>query len=466
MINRVLIRIKVVQILYSYLLVEKKFTLEDAPASPTKEKRFAYGLYLDMLDLIVTLSGMIERRRNEYLLSRTRFVERIQEDDRVRGMLARQRSEGSPLMEIASELADKIKESGVYKNYLKDLDKGVPTAEETFWPEAFNRIIAADPQVRKYAEGLENYTLKGFERMEEMMNGTLSNFMASQDSLAEGLKTLETSLEKARELYFRLLALSVDLTYMQERVLDSNRHKFLKSEEDLNPNMKFVENRAVAALRNDQMFQTYIDKNKISWTQEDPDLLHRLLKAITESDVYAEYMSSSESSLKEDAALWRELYRKVILVNSDLLEVLEEQSVFWNDDVDIIGTFVSKTFRRIEEEMSYPVLDKYKDDEDACFGRQLMTYVFRGKEQYGEWIRQTVADSNWDADRLAFMDVVILMTALAEIINFPKIPLTASINEYIEIAKSYSSSKSGQFVNGLLASMLPVLREKGIVLKR
>lgn len=465
MINRVLIRIKVVQILYSYLLVEKKFTLEEPPVTPTREKRYAYGLYVEVLAMLVLISERISRRGGIKPLLSTRFIYRVQEDEHVQNALNRARITGN-LDRIADELAETVKNSGLYKLYLKDSDHSVDGAEETFWRSLFTHIIMPSPSIRKYAESLDGYTLKGLERMETMMNSTLSNFMESQDTLSEGTDTLEKSLEQSRELYFRLLALADDLTELQSRQIYAARHKHLRTAEDENPNMRFVENRAIVALRKDETYRNYIEKNHINWLTEDPLLANRMLKTITESDIYREYMESPKSGLSEDCALWRELMRKVIFVNPDFLETLEETSVFWNDDIDIMGTFVIKTFRRIEEGNMRPILDKYKDDEDAQFGRQLLQYVFKGKEEYGQWIREAVQNSEWEADRLAFMDVVVIEAALAEMLNFPQIPLSVTINEYIEIAKSYSSAKSGIFVNGLLSSLIRKLQNENILLKR
>ena len=465
MINRILIRIKVVQILYSFFLVEKKFTLEDAPATLTREKRYAYGLYMDMLMLLVLMSESIEKGKREHPLTQTRFLQRIKEDDRIRTMLNRYHSEGAPLRALVDNLAGQVKESGIYKNFLKDYKAGVENAEDNLWREVFNQIIVNDPQVKEWAAEREGYTLKGYERTIEMMNGTLYNFITSQDSLSEALQTLSRSLDKARELYLRLLTLAVDLTDLQERNLDAARHKHLRTEEDLNPNMKFVENEAIDVLRNDPRIQSFLKDSKLNWFAEDPILMQTLLRSVLDSDIYKDYMEKPERSLAEDAQLWRDLFRKVILTNTSFLDALEELSVFWNDDLDVIGDFVGKTFRRIEEGTALPLLDKYKDEEDAAFGEELMRAVFKGREEYRGWINEAVANSQWDAERLAFMDVVVVITALAEILNFPKIPLNVSINEYIEIAKSYSSAKSGQFVHGLLAHILAGLKEQGRLLK-
>lgn len=464
MINRVLIRIKVIQILYSCLLVGQKFTLEEQPSEASKERGYAYRLYIDLLALAVMLSRQIEYKKSKPLQN-TRFMRTVADEDRVRRALAVLVSERA-VDQLVLELADKVKESGLYKGYLKDMEHGDAGAEDTFWRECFRQIIFPDAGVAEYAESLDSYSMKGMERAQEMVSDTLTGFATSQDSLPDALKTLAGSLDEAHDLYFRMLALAVDLTYRQERRLEDGRRKKLPTPEDLNPNMRFVENRAIAALQENETFAKYVEKHKIDWNGDNAMVMDMILKAVVNSDVYREYMEAPESDMKRDAELWRDLFRKVILCNRDFLEYLEDKSVFWNDDVEIMGTFVMKTFRRIEEGAPDAVTPKFKDDEDRDFGPQLLRYVYGNRERYEEWIARAVENSEWKADRLAFMDVVVIMTALAEMLNFPKIPLNVTLNEYIEIAKSYGSAKSGQFVNGLLASLIRTLQEDRVLLKK
>lgn len=467
MINRILIRIKVIQILYSFLLVEKQFTLESNPTAPTKEKRFAYSLYLDMLVLLIKVANAVERRQGDTPLASTRFISRLLIDDTIKSLIAKYATEPFPYRSLVEPLAERVKESGIYKRYLKESGNEYGSGEEHLWRDIFNLIVMADPEVGDVTEHRTNYTLKGLERMRDMMNRTFVNFLASQDNVGEVERALATSLDKARELYFRMLDLPVELTDLQDRIIDENRHKFLKSDEDINPNLRFVENRLVDELRHNETIETYISKNKIAWSIEEPVMLRSLLKAVTESEAYSEYMALPEVTMHDDCELWRNLFRRVILENPDFLETLEEKSVFWNDDVDIISTFVMKGFRRIEEgNPTGAVLEKFKDEEDARFGTELLRYLYKNKETYRRYIDEAAKGGSWDAERLAFMDIVILETALAEILNFPKIPIQVSINEYIEIAKSYSSARSGQFVHGILASVVARLQKEGKLLKK
>jgi len=461
MINRVLIRIKAIQILYSYLLVEKKFSFESMPSAPTKEKRFAYSLYMDMLMLMYRIANSITKRGGYRPLADTRFIKRLAADEQFKSLLSKYRAVGYPYEAAAERIAETIKNSSFYKNYIKKSEEGVYGAEENLWRDIFNIFILPDDKLNAALPERDNYTPRGVERAQEMMSTTFTNFLESQDDGKEADSALAKSLEKARELYFRLLLLPVDLTELQARRIEENRNKPIPTADDLNPNMKFVENQLVEELRKNETVMAYAERNDIDWITEDPLMLNSLLKAILETDLYAEYMAKPVSDMHGDCEFWRNIFRKVILENESFLDSLEDRSVFWNDDLDIMSTFVLKTFRRVAEGDRNAVLDKFKDEEDARFGYDLVRYVLDNKEEYRSMIDDALMQQRWDRDRLAFMDVIVMETALAEILNCPKIPLSVSVNEYVEIAKCYSTSKSGSFVNGLLASVLRKLKEEG-----
>ncbi|MDE6633500.1 MAG: hypothetical protein K2K23_10920, partial [Muribaculaceae bacterium] len=358
---------------------------------------------------------------------------------------------------------ERIKESAIYKNFLKD-----PKSDSKIWPEIFRHFISIDPQISAIAERYDNYSLRGIDRAKEMVSSTFVDFASSQDNITDGLADLNASLSKARELYFRLLLLPIDITYQREVDLDERRHRYLKSDEDMNPNPKFIDNELVKLLNEDEEIKEFIQKNKLSWLEQNRDVIRHLLKKIIESELYKEYMADPISDLHEDCEFWKKAMRNIILTDSEFLETLENMSVFWNDDLEIMSEFVLKTFRRFEEKASDPackikeaVLPMYKDSEDAKFGRELFEVTVKKHSIYRGYIDEALNTKHWESDRLAYMDVVIMVTAIAEILNFPKIPIQASLNEYIEIAKSYSSSKSGSFVNGLLACVITNLKESG-----
>ncbi len=460
MINRVLIRIKVVQLLYSYLLVENPFVLPSLTENPTREKRFAYGAYMDILLLMVRIAERIEKRGGERPLYATRFITRLAADEKIKSLMTRYRTEDFPFKNVENLLSEKVKESGIYKKFLKSETRG-SVVEDNVWREILDIIILQDNALLDIIRKSKDYTLKGFDRIREMLYDTFTSFFASADNLPDALKTLEFSLSKARELYMSLLYLPVEITRLRDRQIDDARHKYLKTEEDINPNMRFVDNEFVKALENNVEIRNFVADKRISWLQNDESLVRDLLREIMQTEKYMDYMNFPATDFNNDCEFWRDMFKNVILPSPTLLETLEDKSVFWNDDLDVVGTFVLKTIRRFEDGLADAVMPKFKDEEDARFGADLFSYVIRNKSYYQQVIDSCIDRRLWETDRLAFMDVVIVMTAMAEILNFPKIPVSVSVNEYIEIAKSYSSAKSGVFVHGLLASIIAELRKEG-----
>ena len=457
---------KTVQLLYSYLLVEKPFSLESQPSSPTKEKRFAYYLYLEMIYLIIRLAHKVKGKNKNYPLQETRFVIRTESEDKMKSLKIKYEGIEFPFSKIEDQLTEAIKDSLLFKEFEKNKQENINS--EDFWENIFKSIIITNPQVNEIIKTLAGYSLSGEERMKLMMETTFSNFYATRDNIDDALKTLELSMQKARDLYMRLLAIPVEITKLRLEQLTQNKNKYLATVEDLNPNMRFVNNLVPKEIENNKDFKEYIEKNHISWLSEDPELLEILLKAIMDSEIYIKYEKELNSDINKDADFWIDIYTNIILNNQDFLEYLENKSVFWNDNLEIMVSFVIKSLKRLSnpDTSSTAVLPMYKDGidgKDAKFGAQLFKYVVLNKDIYRKYIEDALSHDKWDADRLAFMDLVITMTALAEIINYPEIPLQVSINEYIEIAKSYSSEKSGQFVNGLIASILPKLKEEGIL---
>ncbi|MCM1152401.1 MAG: transcription antitermination protein NusB [Muribaculum sp.] len=465
MINRVLIRVKVVQLLYSYLLVANPFNLESQPTAPTKEKRFAYALYLDTMLLMVRIAENITKRGGEKPLYDTRFISRVVGDDRMRTLRQQYLSKDFPLESLVPVLTEVVKESGIYKKYVKNGQDWNPE-EDKVWKDIFDTLIINNPEYNAVCARRENYSLRGMERMRGMVDETFKKFFASADHLPDALKTLQVSLLKARELYIRLLQLPIELTELRARQIDDARHKYIKTQEDINPNMRFVDNEFVKALAADPELHTNLETFKFSWLNEEDQLMRSLLRNIMESEIYERYMNFPATDFNEDCEFWRQIYKNIILRNTDFLEFMEDKSVYWNDDLDIIGTFVLKTVRRFQEGATRPILPMYKDEEDAAFGKELFSYVITKKDIYRNMIRDAVSKvGSWETERLAFMDVVIVMTAMAEILNFPKIPLNVSCNEYVEIAKCYSTGKSGSFVNGVLSTIIGDLQQEGKLFK-
>ena len=284
-------------------------------------------------------------------------------------------------------------------------------------------------------------------------------------TLTTAKKELTKSLDKSYELYNALLKLMIELTDVQDLRLDEAKHKFLPTEEDLNPNMRFVENEFVKRLRADQTLADFVDDKKINW-RDDELFVRLLLDKILRSEEYQEYMEMPKTSLVRDGEVWYQLMKKVVLPDENLLEHLQSMSVYYtDDDLQIIGQFVMKTIRRFEDEEAQPILPQYKNDDDSKFGEELFSKSVAEMEENNSYIDQFVKTEKWDVERIALMDRVVMCTALTEIRNYPSIPVNVSLNEYIELAKDYSTPRSGQFVNGILNAVVNKLRADKVIIK-
>lgn len=285
-------------------------------------------------------------------------------------------------------------------------------------------------------------------------------------SLSTALKDLESSLAKTYELYHYLLRLPVELTHIQEMRLDEARNKYMPTEEDLNPNMKFAGNRLVAVLAGNEQLRQFADEHTVTWN-DDPILERLLLDKILKSELYQEYMADEDDSMTGDCLLWQQLMKQVIVPDENMADAIEQRSLYWTeDDVDMTVQFVNKTLRRLAEGAVDAVLPMYKDEEDSQFGRELFTATVSLMPENNALIDELVLSSRWDKNRIVLMDRIIMCAALAEVRTFDKIPTAVTLNEYIELAKNFSTPASGKFVNGILNNAVNRLLKDGIIFKR
>ena len=277
-------------------------------------------------------------------------------------------------------------------------------------------------------------------------------------------KELFFSLSKAYDLYNYLLLLMVEVTKQANKRLNAAKNKLVPTKEELFPNTKFVENRFIAQLEVNKQLLEFSNNQKKTWENE-ADFVKTLCDKILESDIYKEYMASETSSYEEDRELWRKLYKNIIFNNIELDQVLEDQSLYWNDDKEIVDTFVLKTIKRFDEKngAKQELLPEFKDEEDQDFARRLFRRTILNADYYRHLISENT--KNRDLDRVAFMDEVIMQIALAEILSFPNIPVSVSLNEYVEIAKLYSTPKSGGFINGTLDGIVNSLKKENKLTK-
>lgn len=277
-------------------------------------------------------------------------------------------------------------------------------------------------------------------------------------------KELFHSIEKTYELYYHLLNLAVAITAYASSRIESKKNKFRPTSEELNPNTRFIDNQFVDLLSRNLQFNKFITEKKVSWVNH-PDIIKSLYEEIISADFYQEYMDDESSDFQKDKDIWRKIYKRIVLQSEYLDSSLEDQSIFWTDDVEMVISFVIKTIKKYSEEsgIKQELLPMFKDEEDAEFARKLIQGVLKNGKKYREIIDENT--QNWELDRIAFMDILIMEVAISELMDFPTIPVNVTLNEYIEIAKNYSTEKSGIFVNGVLDKIVELLRKDNKLIK-
>lgn len=474
MVNRVLIRVKVVQMLYSYLLTRSEFKVNEAPLSDSTEKRYEYSIYIDMALLLLKLSGYrVGNRDAAVLVAPMRLADNpvakaLSGNDIVRETMSSDRVESSLawMQTIAPYLLEKVKSSRVFLDYSKKRDITLGDTV-TMWVAVFETIVARDQRLADALRTQGGYSSSAFQQGVEAFCETLRSYADSKEFFDKAKRDLVKSLDKAYVLYLTLFSLILDLTKEQERRLETARAKHLASSDDLNPNTKLLDNKLVKYLEEMQDLADLMKEYKVQRQEETSLFLRSMLDKILESDLYKQYISTDEQTLEGDAEFWRDALRTIVLPSDLLLEEMENMSVYWNDDLQIMGTFALKTLRQISQCGGHKVelLPKFKDHEDERFGPELFDYTVKNYYEYRQYVNKFVKTSRWDPERLAYMDIVILCTAIAEIIHYPAIPVAVSVNEYVEIANNYSTDKSGGFVNGILYNLVKYLNDEGIIHK-
>lgn len=280
---------------------------------------------------------------------------------------------------------------------------------------------------------------------------TYSYYQNGSKNMNAAEKELLFSLSKSYDLYNYLLDLIVAVTREERRRVEIGIQRALREGTE-QPSQKFVYNKFAVQLEDNKMLNEFEQAQKQSWS-DSIEFVRSLCNQIEQSEIYIEYMSSKDSTYEEDRELWRRLYKLFIQENDDLDALLEEQSLYWNDDKEIVDTFVIKTIKRFNphNENKQELLQEYDDEESKTFACKLFRSTILNADQYQRYMSDT--SRNWDFSRLAYMDVVIMQIAIAEMLTFPDIPVAVTINEYVALAKLYSTPKSGGYINGMLDSI-------------
>ncbi len=288
---------------------------------------------------------------------------------------------------------------------------------------------------------------------------------AGESTINKTEKDLFFSINKTYDLYHHLLNLIISLNDYAQKRIEVALNKKLPTEEDLNPNKRFTDNRLINQLRINNQLLNYIESSKLSWVNN-PELIKGIYNKIAASKIFEDYKNSSENSYQSDKSFIVKVYRNIISVYEPLYASLEEQSIFWNDEIEFIIGAIIKTIKKFNEEdyENAPLMQLYKNEDDIEFTKNLFRKSILKQAEYKELIKKF--SKNWDFDRIAYMDILLLEMAICEATEFPNIPIKVTINEYIELSKYYSTKKSNVFINGILDKIIADLKKNNKIAKQ
>ncbi len=281
---------------------------------------------------------------------------------------------------------------------------------------------------------------------------------------------LNASCEAVRDLYLVMLGIISPLTAVAVEKADSGKKKFNPTEEEKNPNMKFAENRLAPLFDNDPDFVKVFKKRKFEWEQYDI-FLRKLHTSISGREYFRKYMNSGRFSLGEDCRLFVKIFEKEFIFNEDLEKILEDNSIYWGDDLAYALTWCCRSLESIAKGAGWSMPELYqsemkiggRNEDDRKFVHDLLSAAFSGWGRYSAMVEAAV--ENWEKDRIVLTDMCLMVLGLAEAEHFPTIPVKVTINEYVDIAKDYGTPKSSTFVNGLLDRMLVKMAADGMIRK-
>ncbi len=297
------------------------------------------------------------------------------------------------------------------------------------------------------------------------LHALYAQFSLDQTELVKGEKELLKSIDKYYELYISSLSLFEEFYKIAVKIIDDGKQKFVPTQADLNPNLKFINNKVLLLIISNSKLQNFKKHYKISWDNYN-DTLRKLFNTIRSSDTYKEYMAQANTSFAEDRKFLVDLYATFIANNELIEHIFEDDSILWVDDFYMAHVTVVKTIENLKETTpaDFTLQPLYKDaEDDKAFVLQLFKNSIAQSEDLLELIKSKI--KNWEIDRIASMDILLMKMCLTEMMTFSQIPVKVSLNEYIELAKSYSTPKSKGFINGILDPLIEQLKNDKKIVK-
>jgi N utilization substance protein B len=299
----------------------------------------------------------------------------------------------------------------------------------------------------------------------KVLQALYAYFQGGEPRIEVAEKNLLTSIDKVFELYYHQVSFLMEVLHFYSYRTEEAKSKFYPTDEEINPSYKLAENRVVKQLLENQPLKDHFLGYKISWAQEQ-DLVRKVYQKLKNSKELAEYLNSGTSSYAEDRAFIEKMFRKFIARSGDLQTYFEERNIFWEDDFEIAALFILKTFRLMTKDFrdtdSLPALltkgQEDDPDEDRKFIRDLFRKTIMKSDESDKLI--DARTRNWELDRIALTDILLIKMAITELTQFSQIPIKVTLNEYIEISKQFSSQKSKLFINGILDKLVSDLTEE------
>ncbi len=296
------------------------------------------------------------------------------------------------------------------------------------------------------------------------MHIAFAYFNTSDGTLKFYENELNNSIQRFYDLYHAILGLIIEVKHYAGQKTEIRKNKLLATSEELNPNLRFLNNRVIADLEKMEELQKYLASRKIGWNNY-PEIVKQVYNTLVNSEVYNDYMSNSVDSYSNDKQIIYYILEQILPDNVELYQLLEELSIFWNDDIELVITMNIRTVQRMKETRSSAnkLLPLFKTDDDLEYVKKLFRQTIAKHERNQNLIAEL--SSNWEAERIALTDRVILELAITELTEFPLIPVAVTLNEYIDMAKYYSTEKSHIFVNGILEKIIDKLTKEGTIKK-
>ena len=282
----------------------------------------------------------------------------------------------------------------------------------------------------------------------KVMQSVYAMIKSHDDDIVKEEKFIKFSIKKMFDLYVLLLQLLVEVQKLAEQKQEISKKKYLATQEDLSPNRKFVENKLIKKIAESTSISLHIEsQHLINWSKDD-EYVKIIWDKLQKSALFSDYLTTEEDSFNVDKSFVIDFFREIVAPNTKLADYFEDENITWVDDIPFVNTWVLRSLKKQKATSTFSLGSLYKNQDDLDFVSELFKKVILNHHTFENDIK--IHTPNWESDRIADMDMILIKMGACEFLNFPMIPTKVTINEYIEIAKDYSSEKSGYFVNGVL----------------